>query len=74
MILPDKEIINERLAVCTACDKQKDMSENPLYFFVDALGKLIEDAPKTMCTECDCPIWVKVRFVSNSCPLGKWAE
>lgn len=38
------------------------------------LGKLVEDAPKTMCTECDCPIWVKVRFVSNSCPLGKWAE
>ena len=72
MIIPEKEIIDERLAVCNACDKTQDMSENPLYFFVDALGKLVEDAPKTMCTECACPIWVKVRFVSNSCPLNKW--
>ena len=29
MIIPDKEVINERLAVCTDCDKQQDMSENP---------------------------------------------
>ena len=74
MIIPDKDIVDARLAICTACDKQKDMSENPLYFFVDALGKLVADAPKTLCTECDCPIWVKVRFISNSCPLKKWAE
>jgi hypothetical protein len=74
MILPDKKVIDQRLSMCVACDKQKDMSEDPLYFFVDALGKLIPDAPKTMCTECSCPIWVKVRFVSNSCPLNKWKE
>jgi len=74
MIIPSKETINERLAVCTSCDKQKDMSEDPLYFFIDALGNLIEDAPKTLCTECACPIWVKVRFISNSCPLNKWSK
>lgn len=74
MIIPSKPIIDARLAVCNACDKTKDMSENPLYFFVDAIGKLVPDAPKTMCTECDCPIWVKVRFNTNSCPLQKWAE
>ena len=74
MILPEQAVIDARLAVCSACDKTKDMSENPLYFFVDALGKLVPDAPKTMCTECACPIWVKVRFNTNSCPLQKWAE
>jgi len=72
MILPDKEIIDQRMNVCISCDKQKDMSEDPLYFFVDMAGKLIPDAPKTMCIECSCPIWVKVRFITNSCPLNKW--
>ena len=72
MIIPDKEVIKERLDVCTNCDKQQDMSNDPLYFFVDMVGKVIDDAPKTKCTECDCPIWVKVRFVTNSCPLNKW--
>ena len=50
------------------------MSSNPLYTFVDALGNLIPDATKTMCSECSCPIWVKVRVPINSCPLNKWVE
>ena len=68
------EIIEARMAVCADCDKSTDMSENPLYFFVDAVGSLIPDAPKTMCAECSCPIWVKVRVPANTCPLGKWVE
>jgi hypothetical protein len=71
MIAPT-QLIDARMAICTSCDKTKDMSEDPLYFFVDALGRLIADAPKTMCTECSCPIWVKVRVPANTCPLGKW--
>lgn len=73
MITP-KEIINTRMATCAECDRSKDMSENPLYFFVDMLSNIIADAPKTMCAECSCPIWVKVRVAENSCPLNKWAE
>jgi hypothetical protein len=73
-MITSTEIIEARMATCAACDKTKDMSENPLYFFVDAAGSLIPDAPKTMCTECSCPIWVKVRVPSNTCPLGKWVE
>jgi hypothetical protein len=71
MITPSN-IIATRMETCAACDKTKDMSEDPLYFFVDMLGKLVADAPKTMCTECSCPIWVKVRVPSNTCPLDKW--
>jgi hypothetical protein len=73
MITP-KEIIDARMATCAGCDKTKDMSEDPLYFFIDMLGKLIPDAPKTMCTECSCPIWAKVRVPAKTCPLDKWAE
>ncbi len=72
MIIPDKAVVDARMAHCVSCDKQVDKSSDPLYFFVDALGKLVADAPKTMCSECSCPIWVKVRFVTSSCPLGKW--
>jgi hypothetical protein len=72
MILPEQDIIDERMAICLACDKQKDMSHDPLYFFIDAIGNLIPDAPKTLCTECSCPTWAKVRFMTNSCPLNKW--
>lgn len=72
MITPP-DTIQERMAVCGACDKTQDMGEDPLYFFVDMVGRLIPDAPKTMCTECSCPIWVKVRVPANTCPLSKWA-
>lgn len=72
MIIPEKKIIDARMSVCSSCDKTEDMSKDPLYFFVNAFGELIEDAPKTRCKECACPIWVKVRFISNSCPLNKW--
>lgn len=34
----------------------------------------VEDTLKTLYTECAYPIWVKVRFVSNSCPLNKWSK
>ena len=74
MILPPDDVIKARAEICARCDKTKDMSEDPLYFFVDALGNLIPDAPKTLCTECACPVWVKVRFVTNSCPLNKWEK
>jgi len=73
MIAPT-EVIDERMATCTGCNKSTDMSSNPLYFFVDAVGSLIPDAPKTMCAECSCPIWVKVRVPANTCPLDKWAK
>ena len=72
MMIADPDIQAERMAVCNGCDKTKDMSEDPLYFFVDALGNLIPDATKDMCTECSCPIWVKVRVPVKSCPLDKW--
>jgi DNA-directed RNA polymerase subunit RPC12/RpoP len=73
-MISSPEIIDARMAVCSSCDKTKDMSEDPLYFFVNAAGKLIDDAPKIMCTECSCPIWVKVRVPVNTCPLNKWSE
>ena len=73
-MITSNNLIESRMAVCSACDKTKDMSENPLYFFVDAIGKLIPDATKKMCTECSCPIWVKVRVPTNTCPLNKWGE
>lgn len=73
-MISSDEVIKSRTNICGACDKTKDMSENPLYYFVDALGNLIKDAPKTMCTECSCPIWVKVRVPTNTCPLNKWPE
>lgn len=73
MITPD-DIIKARMDTCAGCDKTKDMSEDPLYFFVDMLGNLIPDAPKTMCTECSCPIWAKVRVPANTCPLNKWEK
>jgi hypothetical protein len=74
MITSDPKTHEARLAICNGCDKTKDMSEDPLYFFVDALGSLIPNAPKTLCTECACPIWVKVRIPGNTCPLNKWPE
>ena len=74
MIFTDNEVQKARLATCAGCDKAKDMSEDPLYFFLDALGNLIQDAPKTLCTECACPIWVKVRIPATTCPLSKWEE
>lgn len=73
MITSD-DIIKTRMETCAGCDKTKDMSDNSLYFFVDMLGKLIPDASKLMCTECSCPIWVKVRVPANTCPLNKWEE
>ncbi len=60
------------MAICAGCDKSTDMSKNPLYFFVDAIGNLIPDAPKTIVAEGSCPIWAKVRVPANTCPLGKW--
>lgn len=74
MIITESKIIESRMTTCNSCDKLQDASDNPLYFFVDALGNLIPDAPKTMCAECSCPIWVKVRVPINSCPLKKWSE
>jgi hypothetical protein len=73
-MITSPEIIETRMETCAGCDKTQDMSENPLYFFVDAIGNLIPNAPKTMCTECSCPIWVKVRVPQNTCPLNKWTE
>ena len=73
MISPP-EIIEQRMNTCNGCDKAKDMSNDPLYSFVDFFGKLIPDANKSMCVECSCPIWVKVRVPSNTCPLNKWEE
>lgn len=72
MIIPNDDVINSRMAICIKCDQQVDKSDDPLYFFVDLVGKIIPDAPKTMCQACSCPIWVKVRFMKNSCPLNKW--
>lgn len=73
MILPAKEIIDDRMGVCISCDQVVDKSDDPMYVFTDIVGTLISDAPKKMCEACSCPIWVKARFVSNSCPLNKWA-
>lgn len=73
-MITSPEIIETRMTACAACDKSTDMSANPLYFFVNALGETIQDATKTMCSECSCPIWVKVRVPSNSCPLNKWKD
>jgi hypothetical protein len=74
MIISKPEIIEARMSVCNSCDKSVDNSQDPLYFFTDALGNLIPNAPKTMCLECSCPIWVKVRVPANTCPLDKWTE
>jgi len=74
MIITEPHIIESRMATCNGCDQLRDASDNPLYFFVDALGNLIPDAPKTMCAACGCSTWVKVRIPVNGCPLNKWAE
>lgn len=74
MIVTPVSIQEERFNTCNGCDKSKDMSSDPLYFFVDLVGNLIPDANKTMCSECSCPIWVKVKIVANTCPLDKWKE
>lgn len=71
-MIANPELVSARLEVCMSCDRTKDMSENPLYFFVDMLGRVIEDAPKLMCGECSCPIYVKVRVPWGDCPLNKW--
>lgn len=74
MFIASDEAITTRTSICAGCDKTKDMSSDPLYVFFDMAGNLIPDAPKTMCTECSCPIWVKVRVPANTCPLDKWPE
>ena len=74
MIIPSKEVIDTRMSICFTCDQVVDKSDDPLYIFTDIVGSVIPDAPKKMCQACSCPIWVKVRFISNSCPLDKWAE
>jgi len=73
-MITQSDVIADRMKICNGCDKTKDMSEDPLYFFVDAVGSLITDASKDMCTECSCPIWVKVRVPANTCPLNKWIK
>jgi hypothetical protein len=73
-MITDPKTIEERMSICNGCDKSKDMSSDPLYSFVDFFGKLIPDANKTMCEECLCPIWVKVRVPAKSCPLDKWKK
>jgi len=74
MVISPPEVIESRIKICKECDKTKDMSDSPLYFFVNALGETISDAPKLMCVECSCPIWTKVRWPKNTCPLNKWPE